>query len=472
MAEQKKHSDYLIEHEDYANWQINTGGETVHARRAPGRFRNIKWIINSIFLLPFFLLPYFTWDERQAIFFDIPERKFYLFNIVVWPQDFIILALLMLFAFILLFAMTAIAGRIFCGFVCPQTLWTDLLTLVEGWAEGKAKQRIKLDAAPWNFEKIRKKGLKHLMWIVICGTTSITFLGYFSGIYDAWTGFFTFHYNVYEWASFILVFALFYVNTGFLREQVCQWMCPYSRIQAVMTDKDTITTTYDYHRGEKRGRLVKGQVGEGNGDCIDCNMCVTVCPTGVDIREGNQIGCINCGLCADACDDIMERIDRPKGLVRFMSYNEVENNTTTHNRFMRPRPLFYMGVTTVTFVAIAYLLLFISPIEMNVNHERSPTFTLMSDRSIQNVYHMIVLNKTEQSADFTLDIKGLDGAITNFDNKPIHLISGEAKKVDLRIKVPRKNLKAASQDVTITLTSTQNAEITTKYKSAFFGPGN
>jgi len=218
--------------------------------------------------------------------------------------------------------------------------------------------------------------------------------------------------------------------------------------------------------------LVKGQIAEGNGDCIDCNMCVTVCPTGVDIREGNQIGCINCGLCADACDDIMERVNRPKGLVRFMSYNEVENNTTTHNRFMRPRPLFYMAVTTITFISIAYLLLFISPIEMNVNHERSPTFTLMSDRSIQNVYHMIVLNKTESAADFMLTTKGLDGAMTNFDDKPIHLLSGEAKKVDLRIKVPRKNLKSASQDVTITLTSTENPEITTKYKSAFFGPGN
>jgi cytochrome c oxidase accessory protein FixG len=437
-----KKSDYVIEHDDYQNWNMNLGDKTIHARSIKGKFRSIKWYVVSLFLIPFFLIPYITWGDRQAIIFDIPARKFYLFDIVIWPQDLIILALLMLFAFILLFAMTAIAGRIFCGFICPQTLWTDLLTLTERWAEGKATQRIKLDAMPWNLEKIRKKAFKHAMWITICLSTSVTFLGYFSGIYNSWGSLFALSYNVYEWVSIIFVFALFYVSTGFLREQVCQWMCPYSRIQAVMTDKDTVTTTYDYHRGEDRARLKKGKIEEGKGDCIDCNLCVTVCPTGVDIREGNQIGCINCGICIDACDDMMTKVKRPKGLIRFMSYDELENNTTTSNRFMRPRPIFYMLITTATFLGIMYGIFFKTDLDMNVNHERSPTFTLMSDRSIQNVYHAIILNKTESKASFTLKASGIDGMISNYEDKVLELTSGQAKKIILRIKVPKNALLA------------------------------
>ncbi|MDX8388062.1 MAG: cytochrome c oxidase accessory protein CcoG [Ghiorsea sp.] len=468
----KKASDYLIEHEDYLNWDMNTGDKTIHARQMPGRFRNIKWIIMSVLLIPFFLTPYLTWDLRQAVFFDIPARKFYLFNVVVWPQDLIILALLMLFAFILLFSLTAIAGRVFCGSICPQTLWTDLMTLTERWAEGKASHRIKLDAMPWNFEKIRKKAFKHAMWITICLVTAVTFLGYFSGIYDAWSGLFSFSYNIFEWVSVGLVFALFYVNTGFVREQVCQWMCPYSRIQAVMTDKDTITTTYDYHRGEERARLKRGQPQEDKGDCIDCNLCVTVCPTGVDIRKGNQIGCINCGICIDACDDIMEKIERPKGLIRFMSHHELEKNTEVKHHFLRLRPIIYMLATTITFAAIMYSLLFKDDIDMSINHERSPTYTIMSDRTVQNMYHIIVMNKTEHSADFSLSTSGIEGAKSNYDDKIIHLKTGEAKKIDLRIKVPQKHANKANQKINIHLQSTSEKEVHVTNRDAFFGPGN
>jgi cytochrome c oxidase accessory protein FixG len=467
-----KKSNYLIDHDDYQNWDMNTGDKTIHARSMSGKFRNIKWLIAAFFLIPFFLSPYLTWGDRQAILYDIPARKFYLFDVVVWPQDLIILALLMLFAFILLFAMTAIAGRIFCGFVCPQTLWTDLLTLTERWAEGKATQRIKLDAMPWNLEKIRKKAFKHAMWITICLVTALTFLGYFSGIYDVWSNLTSLNYNIFESLSILLVFALFYVNAGFLREQVCQWMCPYSRIQAVMTDKDTVTTTYDYHRGEKRARLKRGKIEEGKGDCIDCNMCVTVCPTGVDIREGNQIGCINCGICADACDDMMERVKRPKGLIRFMSYHELESNTKVKNRFLRPRPIFYMIATVATLTAIMYGLLFKSDIDMHVNHERSPTYTVMSDRSIQNIYHIIVMNKTEQATDFDLSIGGIEGAWSNYDDKVIHLKSGQAKKIDLRIRIPKKLLTQANQKIKLTLQSVLNKDVHMETQDVFLSPGN
>lgn len=465
-----KKSDYLIEHEDYTNWDINLGEETVHARRVPGRFRLTKWAVMAVLLIPFFLAPYLTWGNRQAIFFDIPARKFYLFDITIWPQDLIILALLMLFAFVLLFAMTAIAGRIFCGNMCPQTLWTDLMTLTERWAEGTARQRIKLDAMPWNFEKVRKKATKHLMWITICTVTSVTFLGYFSGIYNAWSDLFTLDYNIYEWVSFTFVFALFYVSTGFVREQVCNWICPYARIQAVMTDKDTITTTYDYHRGEPRGRVKKGQDNSDKGDCVDCNLCVSVCPTGVDIREGNQIGCINCGICIDACDDIMDKVGRDKGLIRFASYHELENKSETKHRFLRPRPIFYMLITAATFIGIMYILLFKSDIDMNVNQVRSPMYTLMSDRTIQNTYHVIIMNKTEYAANFTLDVSGINDAISNFDGKVLELTSGQAKKITLRIKIPQKNLTSERHPITLKLQSVDNPELSKTYESMFFGP--
>ena len=465
-------SDYLIEHADYATWDVNSGDSTVHARRVSGRFRNIKWVIMATLLLPFFILPYFTWNGRQAIYFDIDGRKFYLFDITIWPQDLLILALLMLFAFILLFSMTAIAGRIFCGTMCPQTMWTDLMTLIERWTEGTARQRIKLDAMPWNAEKIRKKALKHILWLTLCTVTAVTFLGYFSGIQHAWQGLFSFNYNIYEWVTITFVIALFYVNTGFVREQVCNWVCPYARIQAVMTDKDTITTTYDYHRGEPRGRVKKGQDNSDKGDCVDCNMCVSVCPTGVDIREGSQIGCINCGICIDACDDIMTKVGREKGLIRFMSYHELENNLGAGKRFLRPRPMIYMLATALTFAGIMYTLFFKTVIDLNVHHERSPVYTLMSDRTIQNIYHIIVLNKAENAATFSLKITGIEGIKSNMDGKILKLTKGQAKKFDVRIKVPQKNLTSDRQPITMLLESLDNPELSKTYESMFFGPGN
>jgi len=471
-SETKKTSDYVIEHEDYAHWDINTGDKQVYARRIPGRFRNIKWLVMASLLIPFFLAPYLTWNGRQAIYFDIPARKFYLFEVTIWPQDLFILALLMLFAFVLLFSMTAIAGRIFCGSVCPQTMWVDMLSLIERWTEGDARHRMKLDAMPWNAERIRKKLTKHALWTVLCLVTSVTFLGYFSGIQEAWSDLYHLSYNIYEWVSIVFVFALFYINSGIVREQICNWVCPYARIQAVMTDKDTITTTYDYHRGEPRGSIKKGQEKSDKGDCVACNLCVSVCPTGVDIREGNQIGCINCGLCIDACDDIMTKVNRPKGLIRFMSYHELENNTETKNRFLRPRPIFYMLITTATFIGIMYGIFFKTDIGMNVNHERSPTFTIMSDRTVQNRYHVIVLNKTETAADFTLKVAGIEGITTNYDGKTLHLKVGQAKKIDLSVKAPQRNLTSERQPISLTLQSMDNPEHSKKYESMFFSPGN
>ncbi|MBL4775328.1 MAG: cytochrome c oxidase accessory protein CcoG [Mariprofundus sp.] len=466
----KQQSDDIYQHADYLNWDVNAGDGTVHARHISGRFRNRKWLVMLLTAGSFFMLPYIQWGERQAILFDIPERKFYLFGGVVWPQDLWMLALLMLFCFVCLFAMTSISGRIFCGFGCPQAVWTDILTWVEYKIEGKAADRIKLDAAPWGIHKIRKKITKHAFWIAICSTTAITFVGYFSGIYYAWDGLFSFELSVFEWGAFIIVLLLFYINTGFVREQVCNWICPYARIQGVMSDDNTIITTYDERRGEERGRLKRGNIEEGHGDCIDCNMCVSVCPTGVDIRKGNQLGCINCGLCIDACDSIMDKVDRPRGLIRFMSHIEFSTGKRDKHPFLRPRPIIYMLVTIAAFVAIISGLLFKSPVAMNVHHERSPLYTMMSDGSIQNIFHMDFMNKTEGSADFILTTSGLDNITTNAEGKVFHLKNGQLKKFTLRVRIHKKSITQEQQPIIFELKSVDNPEVRDVYESVFIGP--
>jgi len=468
---EKHQSEDIYEHADYIKWDVNTGDDTVHARRIPGRFRLRKWLTMIPIVGLFFVLPYLEWADRQAVLFDIPERKFYLFGGVIWPQDLWMLALLMLFCFVCLFAMTAISGRIFCGFTCPQSVWTDILTAVEDFVEGSAAKRVKLDAAPWSLKKVQKKVTKHFLWIVICAATAVTFIGYFSGIYYAWSGLFSFNLSLLEWVAFTIVFLLFYVNTGFVREQVCNWICPYARIQGVMTDASTVVTTYDEKRGENRGRLVKGKVADGNGDCIDCNICVSVCPTGVDIRKGQQLGCINCGLCIDGCDSVMDKLKKPRGLIRFMSHNEFTTGEADKHPFLRTRPIIYCLIAVIALVAIIIGIVVKSPVAMNVHHERSPLYTTMSNGSIQNLFHMDFMNKTEEDADFTLIISGLDGITSNATGKVYRVKSGEIKKMDVLVKVNKKSVTMEQQPIVFELKSTTNPDTHAVYESVFIGPG-
>lgn len=455
---------------DDISYEVNTGGATVHARRMKGRWRNIKWLVMGLIYLPLFILPYIPWGDRPAILWDIPNRKFYFFDLTVWPQDFFILALILLFCFMLLFAMTAIAGRIFCGFICPQTIWIDIMTWIEDRVEGSPKKRAKLDNSPWNADKIIRRGGKHVLFMGVCVFTAIHAVAYFSGIWDLYAGLATFNLKASEWVSLLVIVVSCYVDTGLIREQFCMWVCPYARIQGVFTDQDTQVISYDHHRGEQRGRMKRGKVAEGHGDCIDCNLCVVTCPTGVDIRLGQQIGCINCGICADACDSVMDKISRPSGLIRFASFHEIEENVKVNNPYLRPRPLFYAAVTLFAVVGIVYGLATKTVLDINVRHERSPQFTMMSNGSIQNVYHLDILNKTDQPADFIITITGLDGITSNVDDKIFHLKTAQVKRFIMLTRVPRKQLTQESHPVTITLQSKENPEIKDVYKSMFIGP--
>jgi len=314
-----------------AQWKLNVGDETVHAKRMSGKFRKLKWSANYLWLFYFFM-PLLRWDGSQAILFDIPNRQFHIFGITILPQDFWMLSLLLLFFAILLAVVTALAGRVWCGYFCFQTVWTDVFTWIETKLEGAPAKRKKLDKSAWDLQKIRIKLTKHSVWLFIGFLTGMGFVSWFYDTFELWGDLFAFNINLTSMITLGMFAFGTYLLAGMLREQACFWLCPYARIQAVMIDATSIIPTYDFHRGEPRGRVKKkvDATEQPKGDCISCNQCVAVCPTGVDIREGSSEGCITCGLCIDACDSVMEKIGRPKGLIRYASLDELNGKDDRH----------------------------------------------------------------------------------------------------------------------------------------------
>ncbi len=457
-------------YEEAGHWHVNTGGETIHAKRIPGRFRRLKWITSSIWLL-FFLLPYLRWSGRQAILFDIPSRQFHVFGLTFLPQDVWMLALVLLFLAIVLIGVTVIAGRVFCGYFCFQTAWTDVFTWIEDKLEGPPTKRRKLDKAPWDATKIRIKATKHFLWLLIAVLTGVTFAGWFTDIYRLWVDFFTLQAHPAAWVTLGLFIAGTYILAGFMREQTCFWLCPYARIQGVMYDPETILPTYDVRRGEPRGRLRKGaSVDEDEfGDCIDCNQCVAVCPTGIDIRNGQQEGCITCGLCIDACDQVMDKINRPHGLIRYASLDEIEGKPRIP-LFRRPKVLVSMGIMTVALVGIIYGIANITGIELKVLHDRQPLFVLQSDGSIQNKYQIKVLNKTDKDIHVKVTVEGPDGLRVVGAEKPFLARNGQISAHTVFVRIPRENLFDERIPVTFVVAAEEQPTLTTSYESMFFGP--
>jgi cytochrome c oxidase accessory protein FixG len=373
-------------------WVQNLGEKTVHAKRMAGRFRLIKWF--SMFIWsPFFLLPYFTWDGRQAILFDTENRMYHIFNITIFPQDIWLLTMVLLFLAILLAFMTTLLGRVFCGYFCFQTVWTDIFTKIEEFFEGNPTKRRKLENAPWNFDKIWKKTAKHIAWLSIAVLSGITWMLYF-GV--EWADYFNFSISTSTLAITSAITLGAYIFAGFMREQTCLWVCPYARIQGAMIDKQTILPAYDYHRGEKRGKLLKGKHNPDLGDCIDCNQCIAVCPTGVDIRKGQEYGCITCGLCIDACDSVMTKIGKPTKLIKYTSLDALKSNKEQKAPYKRPRILLYGTVLMMAFGMIVYGMLNLAPLELKVLHGRAPLFVQLSDGSVRNKYDLKIVNKTDK----------------------------------------------------------------------------
>jgi cytochrome c oxidase accessory protein FixG len=407
--------------------------QKIYPREIHGRFARLRVLAVWVLLGLYYLLPWLDLHGRQAVLFDLAERKFYIFTLVMWPQDFIFLTWLLVLAALSLFFFTALAGRLWCAYACPQTVWTEAFMWLERLTEGTRPARIKLDAAPWGPGKLLRKGSKQLLWVSLSVWTGFTFVGFFTPIRalaaDARL------LSLSPWELFWILFYGFatYGNAGYLREQVCKYMCPYARFQSAMFDQDTLIITYDATRGEPRGsrRREAPRGATGLGDCIDCTWCVQVCPTGIDIRRGLQIECIACAACIDACDSIMDRIGYPRGLVRYTTQHALDHGTT---HVVRPRILVYGTILAILASGFATALALRTPLGLDVIRDRNSLFRILDDGRIENVYTLKILNKSELARSFAISVSG-PGRLTLDPAQPaISVAPGEVYPVVVRVQ--------------------------------------
>jgi len=387
----------------------------IYPRSVTGIFARWRFILVISTQLLFYGLPWLSWNDRQAVVFDLVQRKFYIFGLVLWPQDVIYLTLLLILSALALFLFTAVAGRLFCGYACPQTVYTEIFMWIERKVEGDRFARIRLDGEewPWNVRKWRLKITKHFLWFLIAFWTGFTFIGYFTPIETLGTS--LLHLSLGPWQSFWLGFYSFatWGNAGFMREQVCKYMCPYARFQSVMVDKDTFLVTYDKVRGEPRGSRNKSvdHGSMGLGDCVDCSICVQVCPTGIDIRDGLQYMCIGCGACIDACDQVMEKIDYPKGLIRYTTERAIEDQESQQSairHILRPRVLVYATFIAVLSTAFLISLLTRNPLRVDVMRDRGALAREVEGVRIENIYRIQIMNASEHPMKVQVKAIGFD----------------------------------------------------------------
>lgn len=384
----------------------------IYPRAVSGLFA--RWRVWTVLLtqLLFYGLPWMSWNGRQAVLFDLAGRKFHIFGLVMWPQDIIFLTVLLVISALSLFLFTALAGRLFCGYACPQTVYTEIFMWIERKIEGDRFARIRLDSDPWSLRKLRLKTAKHLAWGAIALWTGFTFVGYFTPIRELGQAVATF--SLGPWETFWLLFysVATWGNAGFLREQVCKYMCPYARFQSVMVDHDTLVVTYDPVRGDPRGKRSKREDhrAAGLGDCVDCRICVQVCPTGIDIRDGLQYECIGCGACIDACDQVMDKMMYPRGLIRYTSERAIEERLTpaeARRHIKRPRILIYSVLWIVLVGAFFTALAMRSPLKVDVIRDRGALAREVEGGMIENVYRLQLINTTESPMPLRITAEGL-----------------------------------------------------------------
>jgi cytochrome c oxidase accessory protein FixG len=390
----------------------------IHPKAVDGFFRRAKWAFMAVLLGIYYIGPWIRWDRgpnaaSQAILIDFPSRKFYFFFIEIWPQEVYYLTGILVLAALGLFFVTSLFGRIWCGFGCPQTVWTDLYIRVERMIEGDRNARLKLDKAPWTAGKIAKKVVKHAIWILIGMATGGAWIFYFADAPTLARDLVTLQAPAVAWTTIAFFTTATYVMAGFFREQVCTYMCPYARFQAAMFDEETFVVTYRADRGDPRGAHKKGDTWEGRGDCIDCTQCVAVCPVGIDIRDGQQLECISCGLCIDACNEVMDKVERPRGLIAFdtlANANARAEGKAHRTPIIRPRTIMYVCLMLVVSGLMLTSLVLRATLELNVIGERNPLYVLLSDGSLRNAYTLKVLNKAMREGRYTLSVDGLPNA--------------------------------------------------------------
>ncbi|MBK9345476.1 MAG: cytochrome c oxidase accessory protein CcoG [Burkholderiaceae bacterium] len=386
----------------------------IYPRSVRGWFTNWRWLMVWITQLVFYGLPWLQWNGRQAVLFDLSERRFYIFNLVLHPQDFIYLAALLIISALALFFFTALAGRLWCGYACPQTVYTEIFLWVERHTEGDRSARMRLDAAPWGAEKIARKGAKQFLWIGIALVTGFTFVGYFTPIHTLSAEALALSFSPWEWFWVLFYGFATYGNAGYMREQVCKYMCPYARFQSALMDTDSLVIAYDTARGEARGARARSASPQalGLGDCIDCTLCVQVCPTGIDIRNGLQNECIACAACIDVCDTVMDKMGYPKGLIRYSSGRGISQGLTSAQmlrRIWRPRVLIYGALLSGATAALVWSLSTRAGFAVDVMKDRATLGRVVAKGYIENVYRLQIMNGTELSQQYRIAVSGLAG---------------------------------------------------------------
>lgn len=447
--------------------------QKIYPRAISGVFARWRWLMVVLTQLVFYGLPWLQWGERQMVLFDLGARRFYLFGLVLYPQDFIYLTGLLVISALSLFLFTAVAGRLWCGFACPQTVYTEIFMWIEHRVEGDRSARLRLDRGGWTAEKIAKKSAKQLLWIAIAGWTGFSFVGYFVPIrllgaellalQGSWQIF---------WVAFYGLAT--YGNAGFMREQVCKYMCPYARFQSAMFDSDTLIVTYDQARGEPRGprnKSVADPRAQGLGDCIDCTLCVQVCPVGIDIRNGLQYECIGCGLCVDACNTVMDKMRYAPGLIRFSTQNGVEQRWSQPQmlrRVLRPRVLIYGAVLVLLCIGMLASLVVRTPLKVDVVRDRAALSRIVAGGRLENVYRLQIMNATEGPQRYRIGARGLAG-LEVASEPEVEVGPAEARWVAVRLQVPYGSAEPGSHPVYFEVRA-QGAAAQVSEKSVFLVP--
>ena len=444
----------------------------IYPRTVHGVFARWRWFGVFITQLVFYGLPWLEWGQRQAVLFDLGARRFYIFGLVLYPQDFIYLTGLLVISALSLFLFTAVAGRLWCGYACPQTVYSELFMWIERQVEGDRSARIRLDNGALSLEKLVKKTYKHILWLGLAIWTGFTFVGYFTPIHELGMEFF--QTRMGSWEVFWVFFYGFatYGNAGFMREQVCKYMCPYARFQSAMFDRDTLIVTYDEKRGEPRGGRSRhvALADTGLGACVDCDLCVHVCPTGIDIRHGLQYECIGCAACVDVCDGVMEKMGYEKGLIRYATQNAMQNNwnlSAMWRRIFRPRVLVYTAVLWTLIILLGISLYLRMPLKVDVIRDRGlPRLTQQGE--IENVYRLQIMNATEDRQALHVKVRGLDG-IAVYANEEMSVNPAESRWLPVGVGVPAEHLQPGSYPIWFDI-SNDDGSLHVTEKAAFLVP--
>lgn len=434
---------------------VDATKKRIHPRFVKGKYQNIRVVTMYAILVGFLVMPWLRWNGRQALMFDVANAKFFVFGATFMPQDFYFFAFIFMIAAMTLFMVTVYAGRVWCGYACPQTIYVHLYQHVEKWILGERNKRMKFEDEPWSASKIAKKVLIHAIWGVFSVITALTFIALVVGtdylFFNGATPFFM-GWGKMTWVFFFIITFATQSNAGYMREHMCVHFCPYGRFQSVMFDKDTLLVSYDYERGEARGPRKKGTHPEGMGDCIDCNMCVQVCPTGIDIRNGLQVECIQCAACVDACNEIMDKVGYPRGLIRYTTERQLVHKEKT--KIISFRIFAYIFVLSALIATATWVAVGRAPLEMDIRHDRKQVSTKGRDGKVQNSYVVKIVNKTDQKHTYMVKLEPIDGMVLKSRFKEITLSANETYSIPVSIIADADKIAVGHTPITLTVYST------------------